>query len=87
MKKWFNKLLLMLHIKRQPLPVAEVVAFTDAEHQPKKDLFYCHYCYKGFEVNESKDVFPMSVKALYKDYYFQGIGIKCPYCFKDCIYG
>jgi hypothetical protein len=48
------------------------------------ELFVCHYCKKGFELDMRK-IFPMSVQAIGKDYMYPAQGIQCPYCFKDCI--
>lgn len=55
--------------------------------QINDNLFSCHYCQHQFEVNPAKDVFPTSVRALYKDFYFQAKGVNCPNCFNTCIYG
>lgn len=74
-KKWFTK--------SKPEKTEEIKQSDPVLENP----FYCHYCHKVFNVNPEKDVFPLSVKALYKDYFFQGIGVKCPHCQKDCIYG
>lgn len=59
----------------------------DMPESKMNNPFCCHYCHQVFDVNPSTDVFPMSVKALYKEHFFQGVGVKCPHCQKDCIYG
>ena len=50
------------------------------------NLFTCHYCNHKFEVTD-KMQFPTSVASVDKQYFYQGIGVQCPKCFKDCIYG
>jgi hypothetical protein len=55
--------------------------------QPVADLFYCYHCHEGFVVTDSMQ-FPISVPKLYDNaYFFQGIGISCPFCHKDNIFG
>lgn len=76
-KKWFRK--------PEPEPEPELIQ-PEKPEEKMINPFCCHYCHKVFDVT-SKMIFPMSVRALYKDYFFQGIGVKCPHCFKDCIYG
>ena len=56
------------------------------EVKPNDDLFTCHYCQHQFEF-QSKDIFPTSVRLLYKDQFVTGKGIKCPKCLKDSIFG
>lgn len=54
------------------------------EVEKTENIFQCHYCQKGFEL-DSKKIFPMAVQSIGKDYMYPAQGIKCPYCFKDCI--
>lgn len=49
-------------------------------------LFWCHHCGHGFTV-ESKDVFPTSVRLLYKDQFVTGKGVMCPKCKQNSIFG
>lgn len=48
--------------------------------------FTCHYCQHQFEVTD-KMQFPISVPSVGKEYTFQGIGVTCPKCLKDSIFG
>jgi hypothetical protein len=43
------------------------------------EKFACHYCHKEFML-QSKNIFPVSVRLLYKDSYVTGKGTICPYC-------
>lgn len=51
-----------------------------------ENIFTCHHCGNRFEF-QSKDIFPTSVRLLYKDQFVTGKGIKCPKCLKDSIFG
>jgi hypothetical protein len=48
--------------------------------------FVCHYCHKGFLLL-SQNIFPVSVRMLYKESYVQGKGVLCPHCGQTCITG
>jgi len=50
------------------------------------DKFICHYCSKEF-ILLTKNIFPTSVRVLYKDCYTTGKGILCPHCGQTCITG
>jgi hypothetical protein len=58
-------------------------AISDLQEGEK---FVCHYCEKEFTLL-SQNIFPTSVRLLYKDSYVTGKGVLCPHCGKTCITG
>jgi len=74
----------------QYLPEVKKITDYSAINIPKaqvnENIFTCHYCGNRFEF-QSKDIFPTSVRLLYKDQFVTGKGIKCPKCLKDSIFG
>jgi hypothetical protein len=66
--------------------VVEPVTQAITQPEVKENLFICHHCGNRFEVT-SKMQFPVSVPMIQCDRYVQGIGVQCPKCLKNCIYG
>ena len=59
------------------------------EKQPVRvndNLFTCHHCQHQFKV-QTKDIFPTSVRLLYKDQFVTGKGVMCPMCKQNSIFG
>jgi predicted Zn-ribbon and HTH transcriptional regulator len=48
--------------------------------------FVCHHCGNRFGVTD-KMQFPISVPMIQCERYVQGIGVQCPKCHQDSIYG
>jgi hypothetical protein len=68
-------------------PEEVIIDYAKQESITQDNNFQCHYCHISFVVNPSKDIFPTSVRLLYKDQYITGKGVLCPHCKKTCIFG
>jgi transposase-like protein len=72
--------------KKKNVTIPEEIKVVTKEENENSDQFICHNCGYQFTV-KAKDIFPTSVKLLYKDVSIIGKGVLCPKCKKTSIFG